>query len=651
MYVIGTAGHVDHGKSTLVKALTGIDPDRWEEERRREMTIDLGFAWLTLPGGRSVSVVDVPGHERFIKNMLAGVGGLDAALLVIAADEAVMPQTAEHLAILDLLGVNHGLVVLTKVDLVDQEWLDLVSEEVREWIAGTSLAGARLVPVSARTGQGIDTLLAALDAELAGTPSRAQEQGTPRLPIDRAFTISGFGTVVTGTLAGGVLRAGDEVVILPAGQRARVRGLQTHSHKVDTALPGTRVAVNLAGIAHHDIARGDVLAPPGALQPTERIDVQVRLVPDAPRPLEQNTALELFVGAAEVPCRVTLLDQAELAPGETGWLQLRLARPIAVARGDRYIIRQPSPGRTIGGGRVVDAHPPRHRRFRAEVITMLEALARGTPADLLRRPLGDGQPHPWARLLKEPGLNADAAREGLAELVAAGEVVLLDRMTGWQGDRIPEGTQQQQHPAIMSSNDPIGGWLITTVGWQALSQKVAAAVEGYHRRYPLRSQMPREELRSRLRLSSDTLDAVLNATEASGLVITTEQGARLATHQPVPNPAQERVVSQLLDAMAATPYSPPLPDLEPELLGWLLEQRLVVRVAEDVFFLPNTYTELVDWVRTQIRTYGSVTVAQFRDRFSTSRKYVLAILEHLDERKITRREGDARVLYATAKTG
>jgi len=264
MYVIGTAGHVDHGKSTLVKTLTGIDPDRWAEEQRREMTIDLGFAWLTLPSGRSVSLIDVPGHERFIKNMLAGVGGLDAALLVVAADESLMPQTMEHLAILDLLEVRHGVVAITKADLVDPDWLALVSEEVAARLRGTSLVNAALVPVSARSGLGLDALRSALDRALDATPSRTIARGAPRLPVDRSFTIGGFGTVVTGTLIDGPLSVGQELLVLPAGLRARVRGLQSHKQREETALPGTRVAVNLAGVHHSEVARGDVLASPTA---------------------------------------------------------------------------------------------------------------------------------------------------------------------------------------------------------------------------------------------------------------------------------------------------------------------------------------------------------------------------------------------------
>jgi selenocysteine-specific elongation factor len=630
MYVIGTAGHVDHGKSTLVKTLTGIDPDRWEEEQRREMTIDLGFAWLTLPSGRSVSIVDVPGHERFIKNMLAGVGGIDAALLVIAADESVMPQTEEHLAILDLLEIRHGLVVLTKADLVDEEWLGLVGEEVREYLRGTCFADVPQIAVSARNGQGLSALLTALDSQLDRTPSRTQSQGEPRLPIDRAFTVGGFGAVVTGTLLDGPLHIGDEVEIAPQGLRARVRGLQTHQRKQEVALPGTRVAVNLAGVSHHQLARGNMLTLPGRLRPAELLDVRLRLIPGAARPLRQNDRLDLFVGAAETPCRVTLLDSDELLPNEDGWAQLRLDRPIAVARGDRYILRQPSPSQTVGGGRVVDVNPLRHRRFRSEVTAALASLARGQPADLLLRVLGDGQPHEWAALLKASELPAGAASEAIAELVGAEQVVSLG-MKDWRLAIRDFGSQSL--------------WLISAQGWANLTEKLAAALRGYHRRYPLRGGMPREELRSRLRLSVDGLDAVLATAVAQGLVAAHDSSVGLADHTPALAPEQERVVQRLLDAFRAAPYSPPAPDVEPELLGWLAEQCKIVRVAPDVAFLPQIYAEMVGWVRDQIGRAGSVTVAEFRDRFGSSRKYALALLEHLDERKVTRRTGDARVLY------
>lgn len=622
MYVVGTAGHVDHGKSTLVKALTGIDPDRWEEEQRREMTIDLGFAWLTLPSGRNVSLIDVPGHERFIKNMLAGVGGLDAALLVIAADESVMPQTVEHLAILDLLEVRHGVVVLTRADLVDAEWLALVEEEVRARLKDTSLENAPIVAVSARTGQGLDTLVAALDRVLDATLSRAAATGAPRLPVDRSFTIGGFGTVVTGTLLDGPLRAGQEVVILPAGRPARVRGLQTHRQRCETALPGTRVAVNLAGVHHTEVARGDVLALPGALRPTTLLDMHLRVLGDAPAPLEQNTALDLFIGAAEVRCRLTLLDAEALAPGSSGWAQLRLERPVAAMRGDRAILRVASPSRTVAGGVVVDPHPPRHRRFRPEVIAGLEARLRGDPLELLLQALGDGPPRPWAEVRAETGL---LDRRSLAPLMAAGQVLWL-------------GAPPDQPDTADA------GWLVSSAGWARLEARLLPALRAYHGRYPLRRGMPREEARQKLRLPARALGAALDEAARRGLVALDESRVWLAGHDPRPLPEQWAAIEAALAAMRRAPYGPPAPALDEELLAWTLEQGLVVRLAPDVFLLPETYAELLAWVRATVVAEGSVSVGMLRDRFGSSRKYAVAFLEHLDERKITRREGEGRVL-------
>src|SRR5579863_9287516 len=328
MSCIGTAGHVDHGKSTLVKALTGIDPDRLVEEKERGMTIDLGFAWLTLPNGREVSIVDVPGHEGFIKNMLAGVGGIDAALLVIAADEGVMPQTREHLAILDLLRVPRGVVALTKADLVDDEWLALVREEAQEVLQPTTLVGAPIIAVSAITRQGIPALLAALEQMLVEAEQR-QNIARPRLPVDRVFTMTGFGTIVTGTLLDGSFQIGQEVEILPRGLKTRVRGLQTHRHSVISAQPGNRVAINVANVARTEIARGDVVALPGQLRSTMLVDARIQLLSDAPRPLEHNMQVDFYSGAQEIPARVRLLDTEELLPGKSAWGQLRLSRPAA----------------------------------------------------------------------------------------------------------------------------------------------------------------------------------------------------------------------------------------------------------------------------------------------------------------------------------
>lgn len=626
MFVVGTAGHVDHGKSTLVRRLTGIDPDRLREEQERAMTIDLGFAWLTLPSGREISLVDVPGHERFIKNMLAGVGGIDAAMLVVAADEGPMPQTAEHLAILDLLHIEHGLVVLTKIDLVDEEWLALVQEEVRERLRGTTLAAAPLVPVSALTGAGLDDLRAALDGLLVAHPEPV-DGGRPRLPIDRVFTIAGFGTVVTGTLTGGSLRLGDEVEIQPAGLRARIRGLQSHKHKVEVARPSSRVAVNLSGVAVAEISRGDVLTAPGWLRPSDRLDGRLRLIADAPRPLEQNDRVDLFVGAAEVGGRVTLLDAETLAPGAEGWVQLRLDRPIAATRGDRFILRQPSPSQTIGGGVIVEAHPRRHRRFDGATLARLATLQRGTPAERLVGALAAGPAE--AKVAGESaGLAGAELREALDELQQSGEIVIVE-------------------PVSTATPRPTD-YIATREHWQAAVTALRRLLAQYHAQYPLRPGAPREEVRSRLGQGARLFDKVATLAARQGHLVEEGPLLRLPDHQPTYSDEHRRQAERLLAALGSQPAAPPsLPELgvDAEVVAALAHEGHIVKINDAAAFLTPTYRAMVDWTLATIDAAGSVTVAGLRDRFATSRKHALALLEHLDARRVTRRQGDARVRW------
>jgi len=640
--VVGTAGHVDHGKSTLVRALTGMDPDRLAEEKAREMTIDLGFAWLTLPGGQAVSVVDVPGHERFIKNMLAGVGGIDAALLVVAADEGPMPQTREHLAILDLLGIARGLIVLTKADAVEDDFLALAEEATREAVAGTTLAAAPLVVTSATAGTGLDDLKRALAALLAGTPARAPH-GRPRLPIDRAFTISGFGTVVTGTLADGTLAVGQEVEVLPRGVRGRVRGVQSHREKVPLALPGSRVAVNLGGVAVEDVRRGDVLTLPGWLAPTSLLDVHLRLTASAP-PLAQNDAVELFVGAAEVPGRVTLLDAETLMPGASGYAQLRLAAPVAVVRGDRFILRRPSPGMTVGGGVVVDTAPRRHRRFNAETLARLRDLRRGTPADLARQLLAHG-PREVREVVAHLGISPEDVTVALAPLLPD-EARLLPTAN----------TANTANGATL----PATAFLMLYTGVAATEARLVALLAAYHAANPQRRGMPREEARARLGLSGlppRLTDLLMDDFAARG-VIAADRGEagpptmRLPSHAVALPPAQRKAADAWLAALAKEPFAPPDPaslGVLPETLAALADDGAVVRVAPGVVFGRDAYDRMVRVVLDATAQGGDITLAQFRDAVGTSRKYAQAVLEHLDDRRVTRRAGDARVRGPAAR--
>jgi selenocysteine-specific elongation factor len=626
--VISTAGHVDHGKSTLVQALTGINPDRLKEEQEREMTIDLGFAWLTLPSGESVGVVDVPGHIDFIENMLAGVGGVDAALLVIAADEGVMLQTREHLAILDLLKVNSGVVALTKSDLVDAEWLELVSADVSTTLDGTCLAGAPIIPVSARTGAGIPQLRAELDRVLAACPPRP-DRGRPRLSVDRVFTVAGFGTVVTGTLVDGSLSLGQEVVLLPRELTARVRGLQTHKQKVERAVPGSRVAVNLSGVDLADVRRGDTLTIPGWLTPTLLVDTRLQLLADAPRPLRHNSEVKIFHGAAEVTAQTRLLGDDQIIPGAEGWVQFRLAEPLTLVKGDRFIVRLPSPSLTLGGGMVVDAHPShRHRRFKPQVVAHLETLARGSPSDILLQSLDAAGPMTISALLKTAGMAFDAATALLDQMAAAGDVLALGGASG----------HLQPNQSIISRGT-----------WSALSSRIAHELATYHQAFPLRAGMPREELKSKLGLSPKSFNEVVALASASGLLVESAAFVRAPDFAVMFMPDQQHGVDALLARFQNAPYAPPSVKeaeaaLGVDVLAALLEQGKLVKLSDEVLFLPQTYATMVERVRQYIQKNGDITVAQVRDLFDTSRKYALALLEHLDAKGVTKRIEDARVL-------
>ncbi len=617
MFVLGTAGHVDHGKSRLVQAMTGMDPDRLADEKERGMTIDLGFAWLRLPSGREVSIVDVPGHERFIKNMLAGVGGIDLALLVIAADEGVMPQTREHLAILDLLRVSRGVIVITKRDLVDDELLELVTMEIREALSGTSLAQAPTVAVSAVTGDGLPELLRTVDELLDATPPK-RDIGRPRLPIDRVFTIAGFGTVVTGTLVDGNLSVGQEVEIVPPRLRARVRGLQTHKKKLETVLPGSRVAANLSGVSTDELVRGQVLVTPDWLRPTGMVDVRLRLLPGLARPMKHNAEVSFHSNALEVVARVRLLEKDDMKPGETGWAQLVFAAPAAVVKGDMFIVR--SPVETLGGGDIVDAYPRRHRRFQAAIIEGLAAREKGSPEDVLLATLQAREPIDVAELAHRASVSPGEAQQAVDALISQKRAVIL-------GEKGP-------HAALYSA-----------AGWQRLSGSVSQALAAYHRQFPLRSGMPREELRSKLKASAALFTPMVQVLVRDGVLVEEARSVRLPSHRVQLSPAQKAATDAYLAALGQNPYYPPGDlSIAAELLDVLIDQREVVKVAENVVFTGAAYREMADRILGRMKQNGKITVAEVRDMFGTSRKYAMAFMEHLDEQKITRRVGDERVL-------
>lgn len=636
MRVIGTAGHVDHGKSTLVRAISGIDPDRLREEKERGMTIDLGFAWLTLPSGEPIGLVDVPGHADFIKNMLAGVGGIDAALLVVAADEGVMPQTREHLDILNLLEISAGVVALTKTDLVeDTDWLELVQADLAEILAGTALKNAPLIPVSAVTGQGLPDLLAALDDLVRQSPPRP-DKGRPRLSVDRIFTISGFGTVVTGTLLDGVFTVGQEVEILPAQIKTRIRGLQLHKKPVERVGPGSRVALNLTNVSTADLRRGDVITLPGWLEPSQLVDTRLRCLPEAAQPLKHNQPVDIFTGAAEVSGYLRLLGQKEIPPGEDGWVQLRLNARIPVVKGDRFIIRQPSPSLTIGGGVVIDPLPRRrHRRFRPDLLKRLQTLANGTPEDLLLETLDRLGPTPVKDLVKQLPLSAAALEMALRSLLSAGSVSILP----------PDDTTTLTNlPASKAA-------MVSKLGRLTLAEQYRRFLSAYHQANPLRRGIPRGELRSRLGFETGLFNKTLNLMQQEGVIAMNETTVWLATHQIVFSPAQQKAVDTLLKQFHQNPYGTPsykdclnLLNHNEDLLAALIEAGTLLRPAEDVLFLPQTVADFIARLKLLVGPTGSITVAQVRDTFNTSRRYALALLEYTDAQGITRRVGDERTL-------
>ncbi len=629
--VIGTAGHVDHGKTVLVKALTGVDTDRLPDEKRRGISIDLGFARFTLPGGRPAAIVDVPGHERFIRNMLAGVTGIDLVMLVVAADEGVMPQTREHLAIVSLLEVGAGCVVITKCDLVDGEWLDLVEEEVRDAVRGTFLEGAPVVRVSAVTGQGLDALLEALEG-LADRVRPRDDRAFARLPVDRVFSVAGFGTVVTGTLVTGSVRRDDRLELLPAGLEVRVRGVQVHEREVERAVAGHRVALNLSGAERSAIRRGDVLATPGVLRPTTVFEGRLHLLPDCPRPIATRTRVRLHTGTAEVLGRLVILEGDRLEPGQSGLVRFRSETPLAVVSGDHFIIRHYSPVVTAGGGAVIEPHP--RRRSRAVALKELRLKERGGPAELILALLErDERPASPGDLAQRLGLLEELVAEGLAALGAQGGVSTL-----------------------------AGGLVVAGSTLTRYLDRVRAVLQEYHRQYPLRRGVPKEELKGRaLRaLDARAYDAVLGALQTTGTLRVREGKVALAGFEPAADPAVRDLAARVEDAFRRGGTAPPSVEealaearsgrgpspgvSAEELLAHLVEEGRLVRLATDLYLHPEGLERAREAVARYISAHGPATTSQLREAMGTSRKFAVPILEHLDAIRWTRRVGDRRVL-------
>jgi len=629
MRVIGTAGHVDHGKSTLIAALTGIHPDRLKEEQAREMTIELGFGWLTLPNGEEVGIVDVPGHRDFIENMLSGVGGIDAALLVIAADEGVMPQTKEHLAILDLLQIPAGLIVLTKTDLApDPAWLDLVETDVRSAVADTVMKDAAILRVSAKTREGLQFLISSLERILETKPARS-DLSRPRLPIDRVFSMSGFGTVVTGTLSDGHLSVGDDVEILPSGQRGRIRGLQTHKKKEATAVPGSRTAVNISGAETDSIRRGEILVRPGQYQPTRRVDARLRLLKDVPTSIQHNSEVKFFVGASETVATLRLLGTEELQPGEEGWIQLELRDSIVTVRGDHYILRRPSPSETLGGGAIIDHQPKgRHKRFDSDVLKSLESLSQGTPAEILWEAALATNAAPIKEIIARSRLESSVAESALTELLATHSFFPLEAGT----------------PTVTSDL-----LVIALPHWNSLREKTLRIIEEYHGVYPLRRGIPREELKSRLKLSARVSNALISSLAGQQSLQEVGNSIAMPGHTVTFHGQDQVKVQELIRQFERSPYAPPnlkecQAQVGEEILNALTEMGLFIIVSADVVFRKQDYDSAVTKILERLAQAERITLSEVRDLLDTSRKYAQALLEHMDAIGLTVREGDYRKL-------
>ncbi|MDK2821102.1 MAG: selenocysteine-specific elongation factor [Clostridia bacterium] len=627
--IVGTAGHIDHGKTVLVKALTGVDTDRLKEEKKRGISIELGFAPLVLPGGRKLGLVDVPGHERFVRQMLAGVGGMDLVMLVVAADEGVMPQTKEHLDIIDLLQIKKGIVVITKTDLVDEEWLQLVKEDIVKVVEGTILESAPIIPVSAIRGEGISELIHQLEI-LVDTISPRLTTGSIRLPVDRVFTVTGFGTVVTGTLWTGTIKLGDELEIQPQGIKTKVRNIQVHGQTVKQAQAGQRVALNLAGIDADSINRGSTLLTPGFLRPTYRLDAKFKLL-DGARTLSNRTRVRFYLGTCEALGRIVLLDRDKLSSGETAFVQLLMETPVVANRGDRFILRSYSPMATIGGGQIVDPYPKKHRRFQTQVLEALRLRLEGSPEDVLSQVIKE---QPKGIECKDAALKAslppEEAKKLLFNMEEKGIVVLLSA---------------DDDSYVLSKERYLEWW-----------EKTSKALIEFHKKYPLRPGLAREELRSRFfpYLTLKLFQVLLGKWADEGLIGLDKNFVFHVGFTPQLDNKQKEILKNIEKRYLSAHWQPPsfneiakelkLSPLElEEYTHYLNRKGVLVKITDEFYWHKEAFNSACDLLKDKYKK-GSFTLADVRDTLGSSRKYVLPFLEYLDRVKITRRQGDERVL-------
>ncbi|MFP4457376.1 MAG: selenocysteine-specific translation elongation factor [Clostridia bacterium] len=628
--IVGTAGHVDHGKSTLIRALTGINPDRLKEEQQRGLTIDIGFAYFDLPSGRRAGIVDVPGHEKFVKNMLAGAIGFDVVILVIAADEGIMPQTREHLNILSLLDVKKGIVALSKVDMVEEEWVELISEEIREQLEGTFLEKAPIVPIAALKGEGLDILGNYLDDLTEQTVTRNQDMPF-RLPIDRSFPIKGFGTVVTGTLMEGTISVGDIAEIQPLDKETKIRNIQVHGDKSKQAFAGQRVALNLADVTVEECERGEVLAKKGLLEPTMMLDVSFKLLKDAPRPVNHWDRVRVHIGTSEVLARIALIGKATLLPGEEALLQLRLEEKVAVLRDDHYVLRSYSPIETIGGGKVIDPNPTKKKRFSDNVIEKMELKAHGSLEDILLVEIKQS---------RKPILSED-------------EIVKKSSLR--EPLEIVKNLVDNKEVGKIESNKT---YYFSYEILKELSGEIVRFLKDYHKKWPLRLGVPLAEGNSRFaeNVNSRIFQELITEIEKMGLIVLDNNYLRLKDHKVTFEGENKILHEKIIELFRKEKYSPPEPTNIAsqlniseqrclELVEAMNRQDEIVKINQDFYLLESLYKTSKERLVKYLENEESIDLGEFRNLLDTSRKYALPLLEHFDYIGLTKRRDDnTRVL-------
>ena len=629
--ILGTAGHIDHGKTSLIKAVTGTDTDRLKEEKERGITIELGFASLDLPNGQHVGIVDVPGHEKFVKNMVAGATGIDIVVMVIAADEGVMPQTREHMEICTLLGIKHGFVALTKIDMVDEEWLELAIEDVRDFTAGTFLEDTPIVPVSAVKEKGLQEFSRILETICNQLPERSLSN-LFRLPVDRVFTMKGFGTVITGSLISGRVQVGDTVMIYPSMITSRVRGIQVHNQSVNMAEAGQRTAINFQGLEKAAIKRGEMLAFPGALKPSFMVDLLLQYLASNKKPIKNRTRVRFHTGTSEILGNLVLLDREELSPGEKAAVQLRLDEPVCLVKDDRFVIRSYSPVRTIGGGQVLNPIPPKHKRFKADVVQGLQSIAERSTEELIAYYI-DQTGHAGAAfsdLVLMTNITEKALDQQLQALLSRKTVLLVDR-----DSRI-----------YMHTNS-----------FQQLRQDLTGHLERYHKTNPLKAGMPKEELKSKLppNLSPKLFNLLMNQMLKDGDISVVEDTVHLASHTVALGADQEDIRDKIIQTYKESGLQPPYfkelgkqltadPSRARDVLNLLVKEGRLVKVKEDLFFDTDAVTRLKQQLVEFLTVNGEISTPQFKEMTAASRKYVIPLIEFFDAQNFTIRIGDIRKL-------